>query len=96
MRIVTLAVVPFSIHQVGVDGRCEAVKSKRTRTRRFGGGGRRSRCLQRVDVRHTLPSVLLRTCGTRGVQIRSRWCCEVELIVEMVRRSSGSAGSRTV
>jgi hypothetical protein len=89
MRIVILAVVPFSIHRVGVEGRREAVKSKQTRTRRFGGGGRRSRCLQRVDVRHTLPSVLLRTCGTRGEEIwsrRSRWCCEVELIVERVRR----------
>lgn len=86
MSIVILAVIPLSIHYVGVDGRREFVKSKRTRICRFGGEGRRSRCLKRVDVRHTLPSALSRACGTRRAD-RSSWrCWVVELIVESVRR----------
>lgn len=66
VRIVILAVVPFAIHDVGVDWQRKVVKSRRTQTRRFGGEGRRSRGLQGIKLWHLHPSVMFGTCGARG------------------------------
>ena len=95
VRIVILAVVPFAIHDVGVDGQRELVKSRRTQTRRFGGEGRRSRSLQGIKLRHLHPSVSVRTCDVRGKWWYMvgdgvcRWCwSEVESMQDVIALAS--------